>query len=114
MDRPGFDAALRALQMHREAICPLDMRAAFAADPARFDAFSAQQGDLLLDYSKWAATEETVGLLEALAGAAGVEQRRAAMFSGEKINTTENRAVLHTALRQPAVARVVVDGGDVV
>src|SRR5690606_8406210 len=90
------------------------MRAAFADDPGRFAKFSIADGDLLLDWSKCAVTEKTMELLAAAARAAGVEKRRAAMFSGEKINITENRAVLHTALRQPKDAKVPVDGRDVV
>jgi glucose-6-phosphate isomerase len=90
-----------------------DIRALFAADPDRFEKFSAVSGDLLLDISKTALTGEALALLIKLAAAAGVEARRDAMFAGEKINATENRAVLHTALRNPAGAPLVVDGVDV-
>jgi glucose-6-phosphate isomerase len=90
------------------------MRSAFASDPGRFETFSLTHGDLLIDWSKCAVTERTMELLAAAAEAAGVEARRQAMFSGEKINITENRAVLHTALRQPSSATVLVDGHNVV
>ncbi|TIP53353.1 MAG: glucose-6-phosphate isomerase, partial [Mesorhizobium sp.] len=71
----------------------------FAADPKRFETFSATDGDLLLDWSKCAVDANTMTMLEKLAGAADLAGRRAAMFEGKKINITENRAVLHTALR---------------
>ncbi|RLP28542.1 glucose-6-phosphate isomerase [Mesorhizobium sp. YM1C-6-2] len=109
----SFQARLAALKNHHVDV-PSDMRAAFAADPERFEKFSLADGDLLLDWSKCAVTEKTMELLAAAAAAAGVEKRREAMFSGEKINITENRAVLHTALRQPKGAKVLVDGHDVV
>ena len=109
----SFQARLAALKNHR-AETPRDMRAAFADDPGRFAKFSLVDGDLLLDWSKCAVTEKTMELLARAAEAAGVENRRDAMFSGEKINITENRAVLHTALRQPKGAKVLVDGHDVV
>ena len=109
----SFQARLAALKDHR-AETPRDMRAAFADDPGRFEKFSLVDGDLLLDWSKCAVTEKTMELLASAAEAAGVENRRDAMFSGEKINITENRAVLHTALRQPKGAKVLVDGHDVV
>jgi glucose-6-phosphate isomerase len=96
----SFQARLEALRNHHADV-PKDMRAAFAADPQRFAKFSAVDGDLLLDWSKCAVTEKTMQLLAAAAEAAGVEKRRDAMFAGEKINITEHRAVLHTALRQP-------------
>jgi glucose-6-phosphate isomerase len=109
----SFPASLAALRNHHADV-PKDMRAAFAADPKRFAKFSLVDGDLLLDWSKCAVTEKTMELLAAAAGAAGVEKRRDAMFSGEKINITEHRAVLHTALRQPKGAKVLVAGHDVV
>ena len=109
----SFPARLVALKNHL-ADTPKDMRAAFASDPQRFETFSLTDGDLLLDWSKCAVTGTTMELLAAAAEAAGVEKRREAMFSGEKINITEHRAVLHTALRQPKGAKVLVDGHDVV
>jgi Glucose-6-phosphate isomerase len=90
-----------------------DIRAAFAADPDRFSAFSVRLDDLLMDYSKCAVNGEIVGLLGQLAEAAGVAKKREAMFSGEAINFTEGRAVLHTALRNRANTPVLVDGRDV-
>ncbi|MES0119864.1 glucose-6-phosphate isomerase [Mesorhizobium sp. C277A] len=89
------------------------MREAFAADPKRFETFSASDGDLLLDWSKCAVDQRTMELLEKLAAAADLEGRRAAMFSGKKINITEDRAVLHTALRNLSGKGVTVDGQDV-
>ncbi|BCH13253.1 glucose-6-phosphate isomerase [Mesorhizobium sp. L-2-11] len=89
------------------------MREAFAADPQRFEKFSASDGDLLLDWSKCAVDAQTMDLLEKLAAAADLEGRRAAMFSGEKINVTEGRAVLHTALRNLGGKGIVLDGQDV-
>ena len=90
------------------------MRAAFAADPERFARFSASSDDLLFDWSKCAVSDETMRLLQDLAVAAGVPQRRDAMFAGEKINITENRAVLHTALRAPRDARLMLDGEEII
>ncbi|MBO4520854.1 MAG: glucose-6-phosphate isomerase [Alphaproteobacteria bacterium] len=89
------------------------MRDMFAADPNRFEEFSVSLDNLLLDYSKNRITEETMELLVKLAREAGVEKAREAMFSGEKINITENRAVLHTALRNRSDRPVYVDGKDV-
>ncbi|MFA6156277.1 glucose-6-phosphate isomerase [Mesorhizobium sp.] len=112
MDQPAFQKQLAALRDHRAA-APASMREAFAADPARFETFSARDGDLLLDWSKCAVDTVTMELLEMLAGAADLEGRRAAMFAGKKINVTENRAVLHTALRDLTGEGVTVDGQDV-
>ncbi|MDR3504905.1 MAG: glucose-6-phosphate isomerase [Acidocella sp.] len=88
--------------------------ALFDADPARFAKFSARFGEMLLDFSKTSLTEQSLALLLQLAADAGVETRRDAMFAGAKINVTENRAVLHTALRAPRTASVLVDGKDVI
>ncbi len=89
------------------------MRAAFAADPDRFDRFSARLDDLLLDYSKCAVDETILGLLDQLATDARLDERRDAMFSGAHINLTEDRAVLHTALRNRSGAPVMDAGQDV-
>lgn len=89
------------------------MRDMFAADPDRFEEFSVSLGSLLLDYSKNRINGETMKLLIALAKEAGLEKARDAMFCGEKINTTENRAVLHTALRNRSDRPVYVNGKDV-
>jgi len=108
----SFKAALDALnEQHGRA--PSNMRAAFAADPGRFAAFSLTDDDLLLDWSKCAVDAETMRLLAELAAAADVAGRRKAMFSGEKINLTEHRAVLHTVLRNPPGSSVILDGVDV-
>ncbi|MBR2690484.1 MAG: glucose-6-phosphate isomerase [Aquamicrobium sp.] len=112
MDRTAFDKQLAALRAHRAAT-PMNMREAFAADPDRFKRFSALDGDMLLDWSKCAVDEETMKLLEGLARAADFEPRRAAMFAGKHINITEDRAVLHTALRNLDGKGLHVDGQDV-
>jgi glucose-6-phosphate isomerase len=108
----NLSARLSALRNHHTT-SSLDMRAAFASEPHRFDEFSLFLEDLLLDWSKCAVSGETMRLLEGLAREAGVAERRDAMLRGEKINTTEKRAVLHTALRNPSDAGVIVDGSDV-
>ncbi len=112
MDHSSFDKQLVALRAARGAASGT-MREAFAADPKRFETFSASDGDLLLDWSKCAVDQRTMELLEKLAGAADLEGRRAAMFSGKKINITEDRAVLHTALRNLSGKGVTLDGQDV-
>ncbi len=109
----SFQAGLSALRAHR-ADAPKDMPAAFAADPDRFAKFSAADGDLLVDWSKCAVNSATTDLLEGLALAANVPARRDAMFAGKKINITEDRAVLHTALRTPRGQRLILDGHDVI
>lgn len=90
-----------------------DIRAAFAADAERFARFSTTLGDLLFDYSKCAVNDKVLDGLEALAKAAKVEEKRDAMFRGDIINITEERAVLHTALRNRSNRRILVDGKDV-
>ncbi|ESW83218.1 glucose-6-phosphate isomerase [Mesorhizobium sp. LSJC285A00] len=112
MDHSSFDKQLVALRAARAAASGT-MREAFAADPKRFETFSASDGDLFLDWSKCAVDQGTMELLEKLAAAADLEGRRAAMFSGMKINITEDRAVLHTALRNLSGKGVTVDGQDV-
>ncbi|TPK67809.1 glucose-6-phosphate isomerase [Mesorhizobium sp. B2-4-19] len=112
MDKSAFQKQLAALRDHRTA-APASMRQAFADDPRRFQTFSATDGDLLLDWSKCAVDAVTMDLLEKLAAAADLEGRRAAMFAGKKINITEDRAVLHTALRNLSGKGVTVDGQDV-
>ena len=103
-----------ALQRHAETLRGRHLRNLFAADPARGERLKAEAAGLYLDYSKQRLTDETLRLLMDLAGACGLEERIAAMFRGDKINTTENRAVLHVALRAPADACIRVDGRNVV
>ncbi|MFJ1746919.1 glucose-6-phosphate isomerase [Streptomyces sp. NPDC088116] len=103
-----------ALGKHREQLGQTRLRELFADDPARGTGYTLQVGDLYLDYSKHLVTDETLALLRELAAAAGVAELRDAMFRGEKINTTEDRAVLHTALRAPRDAVIEVDGENVV
>jgi len=103
-----------ALERHAATLRDRHLRDLFAADPARADRMTAEAAGLLLDYSKNRLTSETLRLLVALADRAGLGDRIEAMFRGERINTTENRAVLHVALRAPEGTRTEVDGHDVV
>ncbi|URN18654.1 MULTISPECIES: glucose-6-phosphate isomerase [Streptomyces] len=103
-----------ALAEHRERLGTTHLRDLFDADPARGTGYTLRVGDLYLDYSKHLVTDETLALLRRLAEATGVAELRDAMFRGERINTTEDRAVLHTALRAPRDAVVEVDGRNVV
>ncbi|WP_406341654.1 glucose-6-phosphate isomerase [Streptomyces sp. NBC_01578] len=103
-----------ALGKHREQLGQTHLRQLFADDPERGTGYTLRVGDLYLDYSKHLVTDETLRLLRELAGATGVAELRDAMFRGEKINTTEDRAVLHTALRAPRDAVIEVDGENVV
>jgi len=105
--------AWKALQKHFEAIAQLHMRKLFADDPKRFDRFSVRACDMLLDYSKNRVTEETMRLLFDLARQADVKGWAEKMFAGERINVTENRAVLHVALRNRSNRPILVDGKDV-
>lgn len=107
-----------ALQKHHDELVEkgISLKDWFAADPDRVEKLSYRAGDLYFDLSKNLVTDETLKLLVDLGRACGVEERRDAMFSGEHINTTEDRAVLHTALRRPASQKgeLIVDGQDVV
>ncbi|MDQ0944318.1 glucose-6-phosphate isomerase [Streptomyces sp. V1I1] len=103
-----------ALGKYREQLGQTHLRELFAADQARGSRYTLQVGDLYLDYSKHLVTDETLALLRELAEATNVAELRDAMFRGEKINTTEDRAVLHTALRAPRDAVIEVDGENVV
>lgn len=98
---------------HQKMVQPLHMRDLFEADPKRFDKYSLKFADILFDYSKHRITDETMPLLLQMAHEAKIEQWRDKMFAGEKINCTENRAVLHTALRNRSNTPVFVDGKDV-
>ncbi|GAB2620748.1 glucose-6-phosphate isomerase [Streptomyces capparidis] len=104
----------KALREHREAFGDTHLRDLFAADPERGERYTLQAGDLYADYSRQLVTDETLRLLLALVEARGVLPLRDAMFRGERINTTENRAVLHVALRSRPGDVIEVDGRDVV
>ena len=104
----------KALQAHHEKVREFHLRELFAKDAQRAERFSLEAAGLYLDYSKNRITDETLKLLLQLAEESGLRGRIDAMFSGEKINITENRAVLHVALRAPRDASIVVDGQNVV
>jgi glucose-6-phosphate isomerase len=106
--------AWQALESHYEAIRNRHLRELFAEDPQRAEKFSCDAIGVFLDYSKNRITEETLRLLLELVEQSGVRERRDAMFRGDKINSTENRAVLHVALRAPRDAVINVDGKNVV
>ena len=108
-------AAFKALEAHHHAgIGKAHLRDLFAADPGRGERLVADGAGLHLDYSKNRISEETVALLVDLANERGVPQRREAMFAGERINVSENRSVLHVALRMPKGRSLIVEGADVV
>jgi glucose-6-phosphate isomerase len=107
-------AAWQKLRDHHAQIQSVHLRELFEKDPARGQELTVTAGDLYIDYSKHRIDRDTLGLLLELARSADLEARRDAMFAGEHINTSEDRAVLHTALRLPADASLVVDGQDVV
>jgi glucose-6-phosphate isomerase len=106
--------AWQALERHYAEISGRHLRDLFAADPERGERLTAEAVGIYLDYSKNRITDETMRLLIELASESGVPERRDAMFRGEHINVSENRAVLHVALRMPATASLVVDGTDVI
>ena len=106
--------AWQALQRHYDQIAGRHLRDLFAEDPGRGERLTAEAGGLYLDYSKNRVTDETMRLLVELAEESGVPERRDAMFRGEHINVSEDRAVLHVALRMPEGESLVVDGVDVV
>ena len=106
-------ASFQALQTHAATAAHWQMRELFAADPQRFGKLSLEAAGLFLDYSKNRLDSHTIALLTDLARKRGVEDRRNAMFAGEKINLTERRAVLHTALRLPRDKVLTVDGQNV-
>jgi glucose-6-phosphate isomerase len=103
-----------ALDKHHEELAGKHLRELFAEDPGRAERMTLSAGDLYLDYAKHRATDETFDLLVRLAERAGLRERIDAMFRGEHINVSEDRAVLHTALRMNPGAKLVVDGQDVV
>ena len=106
--------AWKALTAHAATLKPQHLRDLFKADPARGTRYTAEADGLFLDYSKNRITDETLKLLIALAEQSGLKEHIEAMFTGQKINVTENRAVLHVALRAPKSESIVVDGEDVV
>src|ERR1700719_5149473 len=101
--------AWEALERHYAQISGQHLRDMFAADPGRGERLTAEAAGIYLDYSKNRVTDETMRLLVELAAESGVAERRDAMFRGEHINVSENRAVLHVALRMPRTASLVVD-----
>jgi len=103
-----------ALKQHVAQVGQRHLRELFAADPQRGEQLAIEEAGLYFDYAKQRVNTETMALLRDLAEARGVRQRTEAMFGGERINTTENRAVLHVALRAPAGQKILVDGHDVV
>ena len=106
--------AWAALSSHHHEIEDTHLRDLFAADPRRGERLTAEGAGLYLDYSKHRVTDETLRLLIALAEQSGLAERTAAMFAGEPINVSENRSVLHVALRMPRTSSLVLDGLDVV
>ena len=104
----------RALATHHAQVRDLHLRDLFATDADRGMRMTAEGAGIFLDYSKHRVTDDTIALLLDLARVARVEERRAAMFTGERINSTEDRAVLHTALRAPATDTIELDGEDVI
>jgi glucose-6-phosphate isomerase len=104
----------KALQAHFEKIREVHLRTLFADDPGRGERLTTEAAGIFLDYSKNRVTDETLALLRALAEEAGLRERTEAMFRGDRINSTENRSVLHVALRAPRGASIVVDGKNVV
>jgi glucose-6-phosphate isomerase len=104
----------KALESHHAELAPRHLRELFAADPDRGTRLTAEAAGLYLDYSKNRVTDETMRLLVALSEECGLSERREAMFGGERINVSENRSVLHVALRMPRERSLVVDGVDVV
>ena len=111
---PNELPAWKALQAHRAATKNVTLKQLFAEDPRRGERLNAEGAGLYLDYSKNRVSDETLNLLVQLAEESGLKSRMEAMFQGEKINITENRAVLHVALRAPNGEVIMVDGEDVV
>jgi glucose-6-phosphate isomerase len=105
--------AWKALERHQSELAGRHLRDLFAADPARAERFATEAAGLHLDYSKNRITEETVQLLVQLADESGLRERIVAMFRGDRINVSENRQVLHVALRMPECESLIVDGEDV-
>src|SRR4029450_1387776 len=106
-------AEWQVLQGHAEKFSAVHLRDLFGSDPGRGERLTVKVADLTVDYSKNLVTDEVLAGLFSLARRADLEGRIAAMFAGEHINVTEDRAVLHTTLRLPRTATLVVDGQDV-
>src|SRR5438874_7804986 len=106
--------AWTALETHHRKMRDVHLRTLFAEDPARGTRMAVEAGRIFLDYSKNRVTDETLALLIELAEQSGLHDRIKAMFRGEKINVTEDRAVLHVALRAPKGTSIIVDGTNVV
>ncbi|MEO6121535.1 MAG: glucose-6-phosphate isomerase, partial [Acidimicrobiales bacterium] len=104
----------KALEAHHDTVEDLDLRELFAGDPGRGRTMAVEHAGLYLDYSKNRLTSETIDLLVALAQRAGLAERIEEMFTGRRVNVSEDRAVLHVALRAPRGASIVLDGHDVV
>ncbi|HEY6592091.1 MAG TPA: glucose-6-phosphate isomerase, partial [Actinomycetota bacterium] len=104
----------QALRKHHQELKDRHLGELFAADPSRGETMTCEAGDLYLDYSKQRVTGETLGLLVALAERAGLRERIDAMFAGQRINVTEDRSVLHVALRDPEGSQILLDGHNVV
>ena len=113
MISPTVATAIAALEAHRLDVGHRDIVSLFAEDPRRFERFHVQLDDLVFDYSKHGVTDVTLAHLLVLARAAGLEQRRAALFAGETVNFTEGRAALHMALRNLSGRPMLVDGRNV-
>jgi glucose-6-phosphate isomerase len=113
MTRLNESPAWKALATHQSAMASVHMRSLFRKDPQRFSRFSLRLGDILFDYSKHRVTEQTMRLLLDLADQAGLRRWIDRMFDGDRINSTENRAVLHVALRNRSNRPLVFDGRDV-
>ena len=109
-ERPAW----AALERHADEVRGLHLRDLFASDPTRGERLTSEGADIYLDYSKNRITDDTLRLLLALARESGLAERAEAMFRGDRINTTENRSVLHVALRMPKGTSLVVEGRDVV
>jgi glucose-6-phosphate isomerase len=109
-ERPAW----KALELHHALVGDAHLRDLFAEDPERGERFTAEGAGIYLDYSKNRVTDETLALLRQLAEESGLAERTEAMLRGDRINTTENRSVLHVALRMPGERSLIVDGVDVV
>src|SRR3954470_14131910 len=113
MTKPTERKAWKALEAHHKEIASVHMRDLFKQDPQRFDKFTLRFNDILFDFSKNRITDQTLSLLFDLARQADLKVWTDRMFTGQKINTTEDRAVLHVALRNRSNRPILVDGKDV-